>query len=161
MASLGLSKTRWSAIVSSTTPKLLAKCPPFLPTTVIISLRISFASWLSWEFDKFFISSGELIFVSIVKNSSVKGNHKTFFYYYITFFLIKTNDLIKKKTAVGQKPKPRSQLAQYSKRYVQPRKLRNGTLFTLMPVPSKLLLSLMGCNLLLFSFSSARHNGTP
>lgn len=35
------------------------------------------------------------------------------------------------------------------------------TLLALMPVPSKLLLALMGCNFLLFSFSSAGHNGTP
>ncbi|MBO4439361.1 MAG: hypothetical protein J5798_08425 [Spirochaetaceae bacterium] len=90
--------------------------------------------------DKFFMSSGDFIWESNVFGSSA-------------------NYLTKKKTAPGYKTKAAVSIGTIIK-VVSP-KTQERTLLALMPVPSKLLLSLMGSNLLLLSFSSAGHNGTP
>ena len=53
-------------MVSSTTPRLLARWPPFFPTTSIIVFRISCASWEISFLSSFFISAGDFIVGKIV-----------------------------------------------------------------------------------------------
>lgn len=68
MASFFSLKTRCNAIVNSTTPKLLARCPPFLPTTSIIFFRISDARIGNLSLEIFFKSSGFFMLERIVKS---------------------------------------------------------------------------------------------
>ena len=56
--SLGVSKTAWSATVSSTTPRPAPKCPPVTATALIVSVRSSSATWRSWLSGNFRRSSG-------------------------------------------------------------------------------------------------------
>src|SRR3990172_10850083 len=47
MRSVGLSRSRWRATVSSTTPSELPRWPPVLATVSMIAVRISAQSWTS------------------------------------------------------------------------------------------------------------------
>src|SRR6516164_104958 len=55
---LGVLKTRWSASVNSTTPRLGPRCPPLRASTEIRSCRISAASSCSCGSVSFFTCSG-------------------------------------------------------------------------------------------------------
>ena len=64
--SSGILKTLWIAIVSSTTPKLDAKCPPFSDTVSNMYFLISSANCFFSSLDNFFTSFSDFIFSSIL-----------------------------------------------------------------------------------------------
>src|ERR1700694_4761946 len=80
IASRGLSNTRWSASVSSTTPRLGERCPPVSEMCSIRNSRISVARVSSCDADRPRRSAGDLIVsskdVSLTVRLTGLGSHQ-------------------------------------------------------------------------------------